>query len=50
MVKLHKLISENDRLFKLEEILEMLSQNKELFQKGLERGKVIKRGEIKTDI
>jgi len=48
MVKLHKLVFPKMTLYLYsDEILDLLHQNKELFQKGLERGKIIKRRESK---
>jgi hypothetical protein len=48
MVKLHKLVFPKMTLYLYsDEILDLLYQNRELFQKGLERGKAIKRTESK---
>ena len=48
MVKLHKLELPRMTVYlSSEEVLDLLHQNSETFQKGLERGKMIKRAESK---
>ena len=50
MVKYHRIeLTKMTVFLSSAEILGLLSQNKELFQKGLERGKAIKRSESKKD-